>query len=102
MSTRKRYKDSVNVTVRMPEGLRNRAEKLVRKIQGERLEVPGTKAIVKPSIAVLALRGLERELEEIKERLDRRLEARRVVKEKGLKPIGSGDGSRLAPPKASS
>jgi predicted nuclease with RNAse H fold len=63
----KRYPDKVDLTVRIPKKLHLRATKVVRKLQDKGLlvDVPEVKGKVKPSIAALALKGLEREIEDL-------------------------------------
>jgi hypothetical protein len=61
--SRKRYEKKFDLTVRIPKPLRDRARMIVQAIEDRRIETPETNDLVKPSIAVLALRGLEMELE---------------------------------------
>ncbi len=59
----KRYDKTVDITIRMPLSLRALARKALAMIEGTEIRVPGVDApkVVKPSIAVLAIRGLEKE-----------------------------------------
>ena len=59
----KRYKKKFDLTVRIPKALRDRARDLAQRIEDRRIEAPESKDLVKPSISVLALRGLELELD---------------------------------------
>ena len=65
----KRYDQTVDVTIRIPNTFRNKLRDLVQKIEDKRIEVPGTDQKVKPSISVLALRGLEMEFDGWTERI---------------------------------
>jgi hypothetical protein len=61
----KRYKAQVEVTIRMPAELHKRAKRLVRKLEdaGKKVYTPHSDELVKPSLSVLALRGIEREVD---------------------------------------
>lgn len=75
MSQSKRYKESVQITVRTPKALASRTKRLVARLEALEilLAAPGTKEEVRPSLAVLALRGLEREVIELEDELKRKL-----------------------------
>ena len=61
----KRYDKTVALTLRLPEDIRRRARETVERIRGDRISVPGTDRLVKPSISALALRGLVAELDRL-------------------------------------
>ena len=62
---RKRYDETVVLTLRLPEHIRHRARETVERIRRDRISVPGTDRLVKPSMAALALRGLVAELDRL-------------------------------------
>ena len=66
----KRYKDVISLTIRIPPQLHRRAVELKRYLEdrGIELEIPDHPEPVKPSLAVFALRGLEREIEELEKK----------------------------------
>ena len=82
----KRYKKKVDVTVRMPLSVRSLAKRTVALLGDELVEVPGTSELVKPSIAVLALRGLADECNKIQAEAQKRREAVAECRRRGVKP----------------
>lgn len=87
MSQAKRYKESVQSTIRTPKALARKAKKLVARLDeaGILLDAPGTREKVRPSIAVLALRGLNREINLLEKKLQEHREAVAACRKKGLK-----------------
>jgi hypothetical protein len=83
---KKRYDKKVDITIRVPVRLRDRLRALVRKIEDARIEVPEHDAPVKPSIAALALRGLEMELDLYNSAEAVGRDARAEVRRRGLNP----------------
>lgn len=77
---RKRYKDQVEITVRLPREIRDEAQDVVRGLEGIYIEVPGVEEPVKASIAVLAIRGLVAELEKLSAAAKRGAKAGRALR----------------------
>lgn len=72
MKKTRRYTVQVEITVRMPKELRDRAKKIVDRLDGREISAPHADGPVKVSMAVLALRGLEAEVA----RWEKKLEAK--------------------------
>jgi len=86
----KRYKEKVDVTLRMPTALNRRAHRIIKSLRGGLLYVPGTDEPVKPSISVLALRGLKAELNRIEAAQKKQKEARAECQQRGVKSSSCG------------
>lgn len=78
MPKTKRFEETVELTIRMPKSLRDRAREVVRQLEDNRVLVkcpgviysgPGFGVGVKPSIAVLAIRGLAAQVDELEKEL---------------------------------
>lgn len=87
MSLSKRYKKGLQITVRTPLGLRDLAKRTVALLGDELVDVPGTRERVKPSIAVLMLRGLATECVRIQTEAKKRRDALAECKRRGLKSV---------------